>query len=165
MIEEKVPVYVAALYVDIITAGFFEDCIAEEQFEAQKLDIMRDALRAKTTYTTTTQNMENMPIKESPEPPSPTVPLSPTDKSPMPVPPETVETTLNGTSRNTSAGVEAVTNGETLKGSEVVADGNEGSKFVTSGDANKSVEGVTNGESCQPESKISEVTNGIPEVV
>ena len=41
-------------------AEFFEDCIAEEQYEAQKLDIMRDALRSKATY-----NIESKKIEES----------------------------------------------------------------------------------------------------
>lgn len=163
-------------HVDVITVGFFEDCIAEEQFEAQKLDIMRDALRAKTSYTTTTKNMEK--IHESPEPPSPKEPLSPINTSPMPVspiPPET-ETAPNGASRNTNAsesvgGADAVTNGDSVEGSEVVANGNagksiEGSEVVANGDADKS---VTNGDSSQPESKIpnghDEVANGVPETV
>ena len=29
---------------------FFEDCVAEASYEAQKLDIMRDAVRARATY-------------------------------------------------------------------------------------------------------------------
>ena len=29
---------------------FFEDCIKEEEYEAQKLDILRDAVRAKVSY-------------------------------------------------------------------------------------------------------------------
>lgn len=39
-------------------AEFFEDCIAEEQYEAQKLDIMRDALRSKATYNIESKKME-----------------------------------------------------------------------------------------------------------
>lgn len=128
---------------------------------------MRDALRAKTTYTATSQNMDNIPIPESHGSPSPIQPLSPTSVSPMPVspvPPEVDETTPNGTTAtsrdaNASESVEAVANGEPLEGPEVIANGNEGSEVVTNADADKSV------DSCQPESKISEVTNGIPEVV
>lgn len=29
---------------------FFEDCVAEASYEAQKLDIMRDAVRARGSY-------------------------------------------------------------------------------------------------------------------
>lgn len=170
-------------YADVITTGFFEDCIAEEQFEAQKLDIMRDAVRAKATYTTSTKNMT---IHESPEPPSPNEPLSPVTKSPMPaspIPPET-ETAPNGaaaTSRNTDASesVGAVANGESLEGSEVIANGNADKSIevsevtvIANGDADNSVkelDGVTNGDSSHPESKIAnghdEVTNGVPETV
>ena len=49
-------------------AEFFEVCIKEEQFEAQKLEIMRDAVRAKTTYTTEAERME----EADDVPPSPT---------------------------------------------------------------------------------------------
>lgn len=31
-------------------AEFFEDCVAEASYEAQKLDIMRDAVRARASY-------------------------------------------------------------------------------------------------------------------
>ena len=31
-------------------AEFFEDCVAEASYEAQKLDIMRDAVRARVSY-------------------------------------------------------------------------------------------------------------------
>ena len=32
------------------SAEFFEECIKEEEYEAQKLDILRDAVRAKVSY-------------------------------------------------------------------------------------------------------------------
>lgn len=36
---------------------FFEECIKEEQYEADKLDILRDAVRAKATYTTQSKSV------------------------------------------------------------------------------------------------------------
>lgn len=39
------------------TADFFEDCIKEEQYEAEKLDILRDAVRAKATYNMQSKGM------------------------------------------------------------------------------------------------------------
>ena len=36
---------------------FFEECIKEEQYEAQKLDILRDAVRAKVTYSSETKRL------------------------------------------------------------------------------------------------------------
>ena len=70
---------------------FFEDTIAEEQYEAQKLDIMRDALRSKATYvieskkmvedeTNFAQNNQMSPPAVSPSPESP----SPSSLSPLP---------------------------------------------------------------------------------
>ena len=44
---------------------FFEDTIAEEKYEAQKLDIMRDALRSKATYTIESKKMEKDEKNES----------------------------------------------------------------------------------------------------
>ena len=32
------------------SSEFFEDCVAEASYEAQKLDIMRDAVRARVSY-------------------------------------------------------------------------------------------------------------------
>ena len=46
--------------VNFYFAEFFEDCIAEEQYEAQKLDIMRDALRSKATYNIESKKMEEL---------------------------------------------------------------------------------------------------------
>ena len=56
---------------------FFEDTIAEEQFEAQKLDIMRDALRSKATYNLETKRMEKDLRLDPPLSPEPMAPLSP----------------------------------------------------------------------------------------
>ena len=36
---------------------FFEECIKEEQYESQKLELLRDAIRAKPTYTSACQEM------------------------------------------------------------------------------------------------------------
>ena len=44
---------------------FFEECIKEEQYEAQKLDILRDAVRAKVTYSSETKRLSK---GSSPEP-------------------------------------------------------------------------------------------------
>lgn len=72
---------------------FFEDTIAEEQYEAQKLDIMRDALRSKATYVNETkkikQEEKELPIPlVSPEPSSPEV-SSPEPRSSMSPEPST----------------------------------------------------------------------------
>lgn len=64
---------------------FFEDTIAEEQYEAQKLDIMRDALRSKATYTIETKKMEKEERNFAPNVTSP--PLSPTPPQEVPSPP------------------------------------------------------------------------------
>ena len=60
---------------------FFEECIKEEQFEAQKLDIMRDAIRAKATYNIETKkaggDSESASGSES-------LPTSPRELSPIP---------------------------------------------------------------------------------
>ncbi len=67
---------------------FFEDTIAEEQYEAEKLDIMRDALRSKATYNLETKRMEQDLKLDPPLPgclspdlpplsPEPIAPLSP----------------------------------------------------------------------------------------
>ena len=37
-------------YFVTFSAEFFEDCVAEANYEAQKLDIMRDAVRARVSY-------------------------------------------------------------------------------------------------------------------
>ena len=47
------------LHVYNYTLDFFEECIKEEQFEAKKLDIMRDAVRAKTTYNVETRKIDS----------------------------------------------------------------------------------------------------------
>ena len=49
--------------------GFFEDCIAEEEFEAQKLDIMRDAIRAKAEYSNFSKSDEKL-LKVQVSPPT-----------------------------------------------------------------------------------------------
>lgn len=38
------------IYYAVLPAEFFEDCVAEASYEAQKLDIMRDAVRARVSY-------------------------------------------------------------------------------------------------------------------
>ena len=66
---------------DSLATEFFEDTIAEEQYEAKKLDIMRDALRSKATYNLETKRMEE-DMKMSPEPPtSPVTSVSPEPQS------------------------------------------------------------------------------------
>ena len=37
-------------YYVVLPTEFFEDCVAEASYEAQKLDIMRDAVRARVSY-------------------------------------------------------------------------------------------------------------------
>ncbi len=60
---------------------FFEECIKEEQFEAQKGEIMKDAIRAKTTYTTEAERFSgDVPISPT-SPTSPASPASPTTKT------------------------------------------------------------------------------------
>ena len=46
----------------LFSAEFFEECIKEEQYEAQKLDIMRDAVRAKVSYNVQSTEVEEAPI-------------------------------------------------------------------------------------------------------
>ena len=43
---------IPAVMVNIVmfSTEFFEDCVAEASYEAQKLDIMRDAVRARGSY-------------------------------------------------------------------------------------------------------------------
>ena len=51
----------------MFVVDFFEECIKEEQYEAQKLDILRDAVRAKTQYTTQSKTLvteKSISIKE-----------------------------------------------------------------------------------------------------
>lgn len=153
--------------------GFFEDCIAEEQFEAQKLDIMRDAVRAKATYNITIKHIENAPICESPEPPE-----SPSHNETT----HTASVTTNettGTEVNQRSEVivheSVVANGSAVESSEVVANGDTvtscgGSEVTTNGN----VEGSkVNGEceedgisSCQEVTETSSsngiMTNGVP---
>ena len=144
------------VYNILCVVGFFETCIAEEQFEAEKLDIMRDALRAKTNYSLTTKQLENMPIAESPEPP----PLSPSEPHPPTTPPVTSVSIETVTVPVVSVGSEVVSNGnaenKSMEGSEVINNGNaenkstEGSEVVSNGNAeNKSTEGsevIANGD-------------------
>ena len=159
-------------YHSSVSAGFFEDCIAEEQFEAQKLDIMRDALRAKATYNITSKHLENTPLRESPEPVSPTsktAPLSPVKVAPIP---EEVATTA-------SNGATVANGSESAVGSEVTAihsavkKSAEGSEVTANGDVNESANGsevVANGDGgCQQGAEIANgdgtVNNGIPAAV
>ena len=44
---------------------FFEECIAEEQFEAKKLDIMKDALRARPGYEQKAKVINNTDVPEA----------------------------------------------------------------------------------------------------
>ena len=85
-------------------AVFFEECIKEEQYEAQKLDIMRDALRAKATYTTETkkQATESGSADNS-------LPTSPRETSPLP-------TETNGTTLENGSGHSGVANGDSTSG-------------------------------------------------
>jgi hypothetical protein len=101
---------------------FFEDCIAEEQFEAQKLGIMRDAVRAKATYNTTSQHLEKLAVRESPVPP-------PTPEDAPLVKPSSETGNSNGAE-----------NGET--GGERPEVGSSATEVVANGDA----AGKTNGE-------------------
>ena len=138
--------------------GFFEDCIAEEQFEAQKLDIMRDAVRAKATYDTSTKHIETAPIRESPEPPS--IILQPPPVASRPPPIISSQGEVDPTSGEVNTGVDTAvtttsngaTGNEVSQGSEVnvresaksaggdsgiVENGStaEGSEVVANGDA------------------------------
>lgn len=38
------------IYIFVSFTDFFEECIKEEQYEAEKLEILRDAVRAKAVY-------------------------------------------------------------------------------------------------------------------
>ena len=149
---------------------FFEDCIAEEQFEAKRLDIMRDAVRAKATYNLTSQEVENR--EPTPEPPpapadaSSIKPLSDTQKSnaaengEAPIENASVADTggerseADSTAATTCSSKEetgVVANGgvagnATVEGSEAVANGDaigEGSEVIANGDAGGEV--VANG--------------------
>ena len=167
-------VSVVVLYSHLVSVGFFEDCIAEEQYEAQKLDIMRDALRAKATYTLTSKHLENTPLRESPEPVSPTTttaPLSPVKVAPITVFPTTTTATAEATTTSASNG-ETVANGsESAVGSEgtndsAVSKSVEGSAVTANGGVNEGTNGSKVGdEGCQQENEITDsngtVANGI----
>lgn len=65
----------------IFVPDFFEECIKEEQYEAKKLDILRDAVRAKATYNLASRS-DSLPEEDgktasSPRATSPEVALSP----------------------------------------------------------------------------------------
>ena len=83
---------------------FFEECIKEEQYEAQKLDIMRDAIRAKATYNIETkkQTAESGSADNS-------LPTSPRETSPLP-------TETNGTTLENGSGHSGVANGNGTSG-------------------------------------------------
>ena len=51
IVRIKFPYYCVKLF----TVDFFEECIKEKQYEAQKLDIMKDAVRAKVFYSEQTE--------------------------------------------------------------------------------------------------------------
>lgn len=108
---------------------FFEECIKEEQFEAKKLDIMRDAVRAKATYTIETKHMKESGCGSSE---GESLPTSPREMSPLPPPPATTTTDeVNGKMENGSATADdQLTNGTVANGDggsgevEVVTNGN-----------------------------------------
>ena len=83
---------------------FFEECIKEEQYEAQKLDIMRDAIYAKATYNIETkkQMAESSSADNS-------LPTSPREMSPLP-------TETNGTTLENGSAHSGVTNGNDTSG-------------------------------------------------
>ena len=66
ILKQYCPFNLFHIYLSI--PEFFEDTIAEEEYEAQKLDIMRDALRSKATYNIETKKMENDCPPTSPPP-------------------------------------------------------------------------------------------------
>ena len=97
-----------------IYTGFFEDCIAEEQFEAQKLDIMRDAVRAKATYNMTTKQEATEPLETTSELPEPCSSKEPSPSRSM-SPPAAGQGVVNG--GDTAAGPDiANTNSEASNG-------------------------------------------------
>ena len=49
----------------VLYSEFFEECIAEEQFEAKKLDIMKDALRARPVYEQKAKGINNEDIPDA----------------------------------------------------------------------------------------------------
>ena len=103
---------------------FFEDCIAEEQFEAQKLDIMRDAVRAKAEYTIIAKSDEEL-LKPQLSPPA------------LPKPDEGVlvngsESVVNGTDKS-----------EVEKGKEEVTINQEGTTFCSDEEMANSQEIIT----------------------
>jgi len=55
--------------LQIRTIDFFEECIKEEEYEAQKLDILRDAVRAKIDYSQQSDRIsvsDNAPANQLP---------------------------------------------------------------------------------------------------
>lgn len=84
---------------------FFEDCIKEEQFEAKKLDIMRNAVRAKVDYNEGSKKL--IPSASSPSPRE----LSPT--------PEGDETNSQNRDANGHTNGDGLSNGSQSKGSAV----------------------------------------------
>ena len=58
-----------------IFTEFFEECIKEEEYEAQKYEILRDAVKAKVSYSTESRKMsetdtDDMPVSPKGDPPS-----------------------------------------------------------------------------------------------
>ena len=86
---------------------FFEECIKEEQYEAQKLDIMRDAIRAKATYNIETKKQTSDQGGSSADS---SLPTSPREMSPPP-------TETNGTTTlENGSGHSAIANGNGTSG-------------------------------------------------
>ena len=143
--------------------GFFEDCIAEEQFEAQKLDIMRDAVRAKATYTMTTKQEEAIePLETTSELPEPCSSKEPSPSLPM-SPPAAADPTAAGQGvvncDDTAAG-QGVVNGDDTAAGQVVVNGDDtaaGQGVVNGGDT-PAGEDVANGIA----NANSEASNGLP---
>ena len=90
---------------------FFEECIKEEQYEAKKLDIMRDAVRAKATYSNETKKIGESNSVDS------SLPTSPREMSPLP-------TETNGTTQENGSSHGDVANGNGTSGD--VPNGNSG---------------------------------------
>ena len=100
---------------------FFEDCIKEEQYEAKKLDILRDAVRAKVNYNEGAKKL--IPTASSPSPRE----LSPTPEGDE-VNGQTGDT--NGHTNGEPLSVNGASESQTVNGS-VVEGGETVSQTVT----------------------------------
>ena len=101
---------------------------------------MRDAVRAKATYTLTTKEIESHTIRESPEPNPPPAPSS-DEGAPLINPPSHATATENGVT-STDVEVKETTEAGESQRSEVVANGDaaqntpdESSEVIANGDA------------------------------